>query len=164
MLSQWLEQGQRVLDVGTGGGVPGVILAIVRPDLRLFVCESVAKKARAVKAILADLNMPVGVYHERVEQLLQRTGFDVLVARAVARLPKMLSWLRSHWDAFDHLLIIKGRSWEAECREAREQGLLDALEVDRVSTYRTPVTQAENVVLRLARHGSTGQRNQGQIF
>ena len=38
----------RVLDIGTGGGVPGIVLAIVRPDLEVSLCESVAKKARAV--------------------------------------------------------------------------------------------------------------------
>ena len=52
-LGKLLEQGERVLDVGTGGGVPGVVLAILRPDLSVSLCESTQKKARAVEAIVA---------------------------------------------------------------------------------------------------------------
>ena len=58
-LAQLLEQGERVLDVGTGGGVPGVILAIVRPDLKVSLCESTQKKARAVEEMVAELGLPV---------------------------------------------------------------------------------------------------------
>ena len=57
-LSKLLEQGERVLDVGTGGGVPGIVLAILRPDLVVSLCDSTQKKARAVEAIVADLGLP----------------------------------------------------------------------------------------------------------
>src|SRR3954469_15006798 len=60
-LSKLLEQGERVLDVGTGGGVPGLVIAILRPDLVVNVCDSTQKKARAVEAIVADLELPVRV-------------------------------------------------------------------------------------------------------
>src|SRR4051812_10586391 len=58
-LSKLLEHGERVLDVGTGGGVPGLVVAILRPDLSLSVCESTQKKARAVEAIVTEMGMPV---------------------------------------------------------------------------------------------------------
>ena len=65
--SQWLERfldsAERILDVGTGGGVPGIVLAILRPDLEVSLCESVAKKARAVEDIVKQLGMPVRVHH-----------------------------------------------------------------------------------------------------
>ena len=55
--SQWLEQflesGEAVLDVGTGGGVPGIVLAILRPDLEIVLCDSVAKKAERSKPLSA---------------------------------------------------------------------------------------------------------------
>src|SRR6187399_53112 len=50
-LANLLEKGERVLDVGTGGGVPGAVVAILRPDVKVTLCDSVAKKANAVKAI-----------------------------------------------------------------------------------------------------------------
>ncbi|MCC7474387.1 MAG: class I SAM-dependent methyltransferase, partial [Pirellulales bacterium] len=58
-LAKLLEPGERVLDVGTGGGVPGVPLAILRPDLTVCLAESTQKKAKAVETIVAELALPV---------------------------------------------------------------------------------------------------------
>ncbi len=86
-IASLVARNQSMLDIGTGAGVPGVVLAILRPDLTVSVCESVAKKARAVKAIVDNLELPVAVVHDRAERLLERSSFDTLVARAVAPLP-----------------------------------------------------------------------------
>ena len=107
-----------MLDVGTGGGVPGVVLAILRPDLTVSLCESTQKKARAVEAMVGELGLPIPVFATRAEEVLEITTFDTLVARALAPLHKVLTWLRPHWDAFDRLLLIKGPSWVEERAEA----------------------------------------------
>jgi 16S rRNA (guanine527-N7)-methyltransferase len=146
-LSKLLDQGERVLDVGTGGGVPGVVVAILRPDLAVSVCESTQKKARAVEAIVADLNLPIRVYPNRAEELLEITTFDTLVARALAPLAKVLTWLRPHWEAFDRLLLIKGKSWVDEREQARQAGMLRGLELRKAATYETPGSGAESVIL-----------------
>ena len=152
-LSQLLPPRERVLDVGTGGGVPGVILAIVRPDLKMTACESVGKRFQALQAIVTELGAKIGVKinveHTRAEELLEATTFDTLVARAVAPLVKLLYWLEPHWGAFDQLLVIKGRSWVEERHEAREAGRLKRLELRRAAQYLTPGTDAENVILRI---------------
>lgn len=148
-LADLLSKGERVLDVGTGGGVPGVILAIVRPDLKMTACESVGKKFHALEAIVGELGVKIGVKHVRAEELLELTTFDTLVARAVAPLVKLLYWLEPHWGAFDQLLIIKGRSWTKEREDARREGRFKRLELRRVTTYHTPGTDAENVILRI---------------
>jgi 16S rRNA (guanine527-N7)-methyltransferase len=150
-LASLLERGERVLDVGTGGGVPGLILAIVRPDLSVSLCESTGKKARAVEAMVAELSLPATVYSARVEEVLELTTFDTLVARALASLAKVLGWLRPHWDDFDRLLLIKGPSWVEERGEARHRGLLHGLELRKAATYQTPRTNAESVILKIWR-------------
>ncbi|MGD9636773.1 MAG: 16S rRNA (guanine(527)-N(7))-methyltransferase RsmG [Pirellulales bacterium] len=150
-LAQLLEHGQRVLDVGTGGGVPGLILAIVRPDLKVSLCESTLKKARAVEEMVRELGLPVRVYASRVEDVLEMTTFDTLVARAVASLAKVLTWLKPHWAAFDQLLLIKGPSWVEERGEARHRNLLKHLELRKAATYETPRTGAESVILKVWR-------------
>lgn len=155
-LSKLVDRGQRVLDIGTGGGVPGLILAIVRPDLKVSACESVGKKARAVEAMVAELALPVAVFPSRAEEVLELTTFDTLVARAVAPLRKILNWLEPHWDAFDQLLLIKGRSWTEERGEARHHGLLKGLELRKAATYTTPRTDAESVILRIYRPNLAG--------
>jgi 16S rRNA (guanine527-N7)-methyltransferase len=150
-LAQLLEQGERVLDVGTGGGVPGVIMAIVRPDLKVSLCESTGKKARAVDEMVRELGLPVRVYASRVEDVLEMTTFDTLVARAVASLAKILTWLKPHWAAFDRVFLIKGRSWPDERGEARHYNLFHGLELRKAATYETPRTGAESVILKIWR-------------
>ena len=150
-LAQLLDRGERVLDVGSGGGVPGVVLAIVRPDLRVSLCESVQKKARVLDSIVSDLGLDVPVHAQRVEDLLEATTFDTLVARAVASLRKMLWWLRDRWGAFDRLLLIKGRSWPDERGEARHHGLLHGLQLRKAAEYMTPRTDAVSVILSVQR-------------
>ncbi len=148
-LAALLERGERVLDVGTGGGVPGVVLAILRPDLKVSLCESTAKKAKAVDAMVGELGLNVPVYACRAEEVLQVATFDALVARALAPLGKILFWLQPHWDAFDRLLVIKGPAWVEERSAAREQGRLQGLELRKAATYQTPQTNAESVILKI---------------
>ncbi len=68
--SRFLAPGERVLDVGTGGGVPGVVLAVLRPDLSIALCESVGKRARAVSDIVARLGLSTPLHESRAEDLL----------------------------------------------------------------------------------------------
>jgi 16S rRNA (guanine527-N7)-methyltransferase len=152
-LSLLLERGERVLDVGTGGGVPGVVIAILRPDLSVSLCESTQKKARAVEAMVGELVLPLPVFATRAEEILAVSTFDTLVARALASLRKILTWIQPHWDALDRLLLVKGPSWVEERADAREQGLLRGLELRKVATYQTPRTGAESVLLSIRRSG-----------
>jgi 16S rRNA (guanine527-N7)-methyltransferase len=88
----------RVLDLGTGGGLPGIPLAIVRPDLQVMLVDSIRKKIAAVQDILARLSLPnVGAVASRVEDLPRTSGFehfDIVVARGVAPLVELVRWSR----------------------------------------------------------------------
>ena len=148
-LANLIAEGNRVLDVGTGGGVPGIVLAVLRPDLRISLCDSVAKKVHVTRSIVEQLQLPVEVYHSRAEDILESTRYHTLVARAIAPLPRVLRWLAPHWDAVEELLLIKGRNWSEERAEARHQGLLTPLELRRAVTYTTPLVGNENVILRV---------------
>ena len=152
-LAKLLANRERILDIGTGGGVPGLVLAICRPDLRVSVCESVQKKAKVVESIVVELNIPVSVYACRAEEVLELQTFDTLVARGVAALAKILRWVQPHWGAFERLLLIKGRKWVDERGEARHLGLLRKLELRKAAEYLTPRTDAESVILSLTPAG-----------
>ena len=144
-----LGRGERVLDVGTGGGVPGVVLAILRPDITVAVSESTQKKARAVEDIVQQLGLKTPVFATRAEEVLSIATYDTLIARALAPMPKILTWLTPHWDAFDRLLLVKGPNWVEERNEARHAGLLKGLELRKAATYHTPGTGAESTILSI---------------
>lgn len=158
--SQCLAPGEDVLDVGTGGGVPGIVLAIVRPDISVSVCDSVAKKARAVEDIVRRLELPVGVYGQRAEKLLEEGHtFDTLAIRAVARLEKLLQWFAPYWGLFHRLLVLKGPAWVEERGAARHRGLLAGLELRRRVTYSIAGTQAESTLLEVRPRRADGRKS-----
>jgi 16S rRNA (guanine527-N7)-methyltransferase len=149
--ARFLEQGETVMDVGTGGGVPGVVLAIVREDLKITLCESIAKKARAVGDIAEKLGLAAPVVHGRAEDLLADHHYQTLVIRAVARLKKLLEWFRPHWSSFDRMLVLKGPGWIDERGEARHFGLLGGLSLRKLYTYPLPGTDSESALLQFTR-------------
>ena len=148
-IAGFLDPGERILDVGTGGGVPGVVLAVVRSDLKVSLAESVAKKALAVSDIVARLGLPVPVLHARAEDVVGDHRFTTLVIRAVARLEKLLEWFRPRWNAFGRLLVLKGPSWVEERGEARHRGLLKSLALRKLASYPLPGTESESVLLQI---------------
>ncbi len=155
--AQFLAPKEKVLDVGSGGGVPGVVLAIVRDDLRISLSESVGKKARVLADIVERLGLQTPVLHARAEDILTDQRFDTLVVRAVARLKKLLEWFRPHWKAFDRLLVLKGPSWVEERGEARHYGLLHDLALRKLTSYPLPGTESESVLLQISRGRSSVQ-------
>lgn len=84
-------EGARVLDIGTGAGLPGVPLAIVRPDLRLTLLDSHGKTVQFLREACAALELPATVVQARAEEWAHnpdaREQFDLAVARAVAKMP-----------------------------------------------------------------------------
>lgn len=148
-LEKFLDAGEHVLDVGTGGGVPGVILAILRPDLTVALSDSVAKKARVVSTIVEELKLPIRVHHAAAQDVLEQHRFDSLVVRAVAPLAKLLTWFNPHWDSFKQLLVVKGPAWVEERAEARRKGLLHELALRKLAAYPLPDTSSESVLLAI---------------
>ena len=154
MLERFLESGKRILDVGAGGGVPGMILSILRPDLALTLSESVAKRAKVLQALADAVGSNARVIHARAENILAEESFDALTIRAVARLSKILSWFGPHWKSIDQILLVKGPAWVEERLESREAGLLRDLQLRVLLRYPCPPVAsdggAESVILRVS--------------
>jgi 16S rRNA (guanine527-N7)-methyltransferase len=157
-ITEHLARGERVLDVGTGGGVPGAILAILRPDLQVELCDSVAKKARAVGAIVTEAGLAIPVHAAAAQELVARrpTGgdrFDTLVVRAVAPLAKLLGWFEPLAASYGRLLVIKGPRWEEELAEARERRLGRKVSIRRIASWPLRGTDNESVLLEIRTAG-----------
>jgi 16S rRNA (guanine527-N7)-methyltransferase len=108
-------QGQpaKVLDVGSGGGLPGIVLAICRPELDVSCVDTVGKKAAFIQQVAATLKLPhLRGIHARVETL---TGpFDVICCRAFASLPDFVSWSRSALAEQGVWMAMKGKHPQTE--------------------------------------------------
>lgn len=152
-----LARGERVLDVGTGGGVPGVLLAILRPDLRVELCDSVGKRARAVAQIVAEIGLDMPVHAVAAQTLVAERGgtagdagrFDTLVARAVAPLPKLLRWFEPLRDRYGRMLVVKGPSWQTELDAAGAAGLGRRVAVRRIASWPIRGGDNESVLLEV---------------
>lgn len=84
---------RRVLDVGAGGGLPGMVLAIVYPDMQVAMVDTVHKKTAFLTQVKAELGLAnVTVYTGRVEQLQAPEKFDVITSRAFAELSDFVAW------------------------------------------------------------------------
>jgi 16S rRNA (guanine527-N7)-methyltransferase len=97
ILSKFETLSGRLLDIGTGGGFPGIPLKILFPELEVTLLDSVGKKAKACEYFVAELGLPgVSCVWARAEELAHRPGmrasFDSVVSRATAYLPKILEW------------------------------------------------------------------------
>jgi len=119
---------RQVLDAGTGPGFPGIPLALVLPDTRFVLAESIRKKARFVDSALAQLELPnVTVSPERAEELLRPGQFDAIAARALAPIPRALVLFAQALKNGTKVFLYKGPDAEREIAEsAREAGKIRA--------------------------------------
>lgn len=134
-------EGVRVIDVGSGGGLPGLPLAICMPGLRFVLLEPTGKKARFLQGVVDELGLRnVRVLGDRAEVLGQQRGmhrecYDVAVARAVGGLPMLVELLAPFVRVGGQVLAIKGEKAPQELGEAeRAIQLMGAAHVGTVAT------------------------------
>ena len=130
---------KNVLDVGSGGGLPGIVLAIVRPDCKVSMIDTVHKKTAFLTQVKAELGLAnVTVYTMRVEQLEVSDKFDVITSRAFADLSDFVNWS-------SHLLAQGGRfiALKGVAPQDEQQRLPAAWRVQGVQPLQVPRLGAE---------------------
>lgn len=116
--------GEKVLDVGTGGGFPGIPLAIMFPETDFYLVDSIGKKIKVVKEVAEALGLKnVQASHNRAEEIDQK--FDFIVSRAVTRLSEFYPWIKGKFNKQSKniipngILYLKGGDLVEEIAESR---------------------------------------------
>lgn len=123
-LARMLPQGGRdLLDVGSGGGFPGLVIAAVRPDLRVTLLDSTRKKTDFLLETAEAMGVDVTVINARAEDVTDELGrrFDLVTARAVAPLERLLAWTLPFLRSGGLLYAVKGERWAEELEAAQHE-------------------------------------------
>ncbi|PIT72986.1 16S rRNA (guanine(527)-N(7))-methyltransferase RsmG [Limnohabitans sp. B9-3] len=133
----------RLLDVGAGAGLPGVVIAITCPDVQVTCVDTVAKKAAFVQQVAATLRLPnLKGLHARVESLTQ--PFDVVCSRAFASLVDFTTWSKSALAPHGVWMAMKGKHPEQEMA-----ALPEGIEVFHVEQLLVPGLDADRCIVWL---------------
>ncbi|QPH55884.1 16S rRNA (guanine(527)-N(7))-methyltransferase RsmG [Pontivivens ytuae] len=124
------------VDLGSGGGFPGLVIAIAAPEYQITLVESDQRKCLFLREVARTLSLNVDVLNERIEAA-QPLQADILSARALASLPDLLAFAERHAYSKATLLFPKGRTADQELTVARESWTFD---VDRIPSQTDPAS------------------------
>ena len=111
-------EGGQCLDIGTGAGLPGMILALAQPEKHWTLLDSNQKKIRFLRHVIVELNINnVELVHSRIEAFKPAQEFDTIICRAFAPLARMLDQVKHLLTRENQLLAMKGRQVETEINE-----------------------------------------------
>lgn len=119
VLARLLPSSGTLADVGSGAGLPGIVLAVVRPDLQVDVIEPMERRTDWLSEVAAELQLPnVNVKRGRADEFHDAFEYDFVTARAVAPMDKLSRWCMPLVAAGGNLLALKGARAEAELEKA----------------------------------------------
>jgi len=118
--------GSRILDVGTGGGFPGIPLAIMFPEVSFHLIDSIGKKIHVVKTIADELKLE-NVEVEQIRAEIVKSKYDFVVSRAVTQLPEFVKWIGKNVSKVQRnampngILYLKGGVQEEEIKPFKQR-------------------------------------------
>lgn len=135
-------KGASVLDVGTGGGFPGIPLAILYPESRFTLVDAIGKKIKVVEEVVTGLELKnVITYHRRVEEMDDQ--FDFIVSRAVAAMPTFVRWVqgrikkKSVHELKNGILYLKGGDLSEELKGYKNVQIFELSEFFKEDFFKT---------------------------
>lgn len=163
VVGELVPERSQLVDVGSGAGLPGLVLAIIRPDLRVTLLEPMLRRATFLDECVVGLELDnVQVHRARAEDEAERYAAEMVTARAVAALDRLVAWTLPLLRPGGQLLALKGERAEAELAAARpvlrEFGVRSA-EVLHIGHSRVvPPTTVVRVVSGRTQHRGGGHR------
>lgn len=158
----------RLLDIGSGGGVPGLVLKIARPDLSVTLLEATKKKAAFLETVKTRMNLErLEIIAERAEtaakEAAYRENFDLVTARALAALPTLLEYAFPFLKTGGRLLALKGEKFREEIDSAQKAMKILKAEIREIHGYRLPFSGVEGKIVEIVKTAPTPQRFPRQV-
>ncbi|MBQ6439273.1 MAG: 16S rRNA (guanine(527)-N(7))-methyltransferase RsmG [Mogibacterium sp.] len=134
------KEAEKIIDVGTGAGFPGALLAIVSPEKEFTLLDSTLKRLRVIDEFAETLNISnLRTVHARAEEISKKPGyseaFDLCVSRAVANLEKLSGWCLPFVRKGGSFIAYKGENYEEEITAAKKVLSRNRAKLDRVAGY-----------------------------
>ncbi len=149
--------GRSLLDLGTGGGFPGMPVAIAEPQARVVLLDSRAKRVEFVKETIAALGLRnASAVAERAEDHLARNKYDIVLVRAVSSVRENVRLLRKVRHSHKDLVMLKGPSWSREARAAEREAERLGFRLDTVWEHKLPGEMGERAFLVYRAPGGHG--------
>lgn len=162
VVQELIPHGVTVVDVGSGAGLPGLPLALARPDLQVVLVEPLARRATFLTQVVSELGMGVQVRRARAEDMVGSLQAPVVTARAVAPLHRLVRWCLPLADPGGRLLAIKGQSVAAEIDRDRAEVRRAGGIVERSVRCGIEVVEPATTVVIVRRStGELGERRGG---
>ncbi len=148
------QPGSRILDLGTGGGFPGIPLAIVFPEVHFHLVDSIGKKIKVVNEVSAALGLKnVTTQHARVEEV--KGQFDFVVSRAVAPLAELLSWTKGKYSGAQKnalpngLICLKGGDLREEIKAVSSSHIVEQYSIS--DTFQLEFFETKKIIYAVKR-------------
>jgi 16S rRNA (guanine527-N7)-methyltransferase len=171
-IAELVADNERIADIGSGAGLPGIPLALARPDLRLTLIEPLLRRSEFLREVVDDLGLEITIVRGRAEDrsVRQQVGeMDAVVSRAVAPLDKLTKWSVPLLRPDGRMVAMKGERAEEEIREHRRvMASLGAVDVrvmkcgaDFLEPPATAVVARRAAPVRVSNRSSRSGRRKG---
>ena len=165
-----IPQNAKVLDVGTGAGFPGVVLKIVRPDIQLFLLDSLKKRFLFLDALLSELDLDADFLQGRAEEYGQdidlRESFDLVVSRAVAQLNTLSEYCLPFVKLSGRFIAFKGSGADEEIKSSKKAFQVLGGKLIKIHTFKLPFDGGSRSLVEIEKIQPTPgkyPRNNGRI-
>ncbi len=147
-----LNKSNTLLDIGSGAGFPGIVLKIFFPHLKITLIDALQKRINYLNKVIEALSLEnISAEHLRAEELIrQQKTFDVVTARAVAALPKLLTWAMPLVSSQGAFIAMKGKI-EEELVAAQDLMKKNQYVIERKITFLLPKEESKRTLLLITR-------------
>ena len=159
-INKFINSGDKMLDIGTGAGFPGLPIKIIRAEVDVFLMDSLNKRINFLNEVIESLQLKnIEAFHSRAEEMAKnnkfREKFDVVTSRAVAKLNILLEYMLPYTKINGKCLCMKGPNIEEEIKEAEKALKILGGEIEKIEKIILPDSNIERNIIIIRKKSAT---------